>query len=170
MKIKIVNNVILITILTLIFSSCLKNEDEKEYTAAEEIQLREAYLDALIQNGKDIDTTASGVYYVVREEGEGSFAQSGDTLTVAYAGYFIDGTLFDASQYHYEDGKYEFVLDVSSLIQGWNDGMKVMNEGSVVEFIIPSELAYGYKGERGVPPYQTLLFVIELFDIKSPQN
>jgi FKBP-type peptidyl-prolyl cis-trans isomerase len=53
------------------------------------------------------------------------------------------------------------------MIPGWEDGLQVMNKDSRVQFIIPSELAYGSEGVGAkIPPYQTLIFVIKLFDIK----
>ncbi len=156
---------VLAMVSMFLFSSCLKNEDDKRtYSAAEEIALRNTYLNNLVNEGYDIDTTENGVYYVVMDEGTGDFAKQGDTLTVAYVGYFIDGTPFDTSLGR-GDGKYTFILGVTSLISGWNEGMKVMNKGSKIQFIIPSEHAYKSTGYLSVPPYQTLVFVIELFDI-----
>src|SRR5690554_6746462 len=122
-------------------TSCLKDEDEKVYTKAEEEALRSIYLHNLEYEGVDIDTTENGVFYIVREEGEGDFVQEGDTLSVGYSGYFIDCTLFDTTIGR-GDGKMSFVYGKDSFIEGWDEGMKVMNEGALVQFIIPSELAY----------------------------
>jgi FKBP-type peptidyl-prolyl cis-trans isomerase FkpA len=167
MKFKIFINPLLALFAVLFISSCMKTDDHKTYSAAEERLLRNAYLDSLIARGHNIDTTAAGVYYVLIEEGEGDYAKFGDTLTVGYAGWFIDGFMFDASDIHYPDGKMEFILGVNRMIPGWEDGLKVMNKESRVQFIIPSELAYGSEGVgKKIPPYQTLIFMIKLFDIK----
>jgi FKBP-type peptidyl-prolyl cis-trans isomerase FkpA len=114
MKFRIFINTILALFIVLFISSCLKTDDadRKTYSAAEERLLRNAYLDSLVARGHNIDTTAAGVYYVVIEEGEGDYAKFGDTLTVGYAGWLIDGFMFDASDIHYPDGKMEFVLGV----------------------------------------------------------
>lgn len=147
-------------------SSCIKgDEEDRELAAAEEIKLREEYLDELIADGIQLDTTDLGVYYYFREEGEGDLARPGDTLTVTYSGYFINGRLFDSSQ-NYGDGKYRFILEDQPMIAGWDDGMKVMNEGALAEFIIPSSLAYGDDWYSGIPPYQTLVFVVELNNLR----
>lgn len=165
-KIKNFINVALAIVVAIVATSCLKTDDEENtYSAAEEKALRESYLNNLIEEDHDIDTTANGVYYVVIEEGEGEFARDGDSLTVGYAGYLIDGKIFDTSEWHFPDGKMGFVLGEDSMIPGWEEGMQVMNEGSIVQFIIPSELAYGATGQNSIPPYQTLIFVIKLFDI-----
>lgn len=171
MKRRILLNLGLAAFLMLLISSCLKDEEErKTYTQAEEIAMRETYLDSLAAKGHDIDTTSNGIYYVEIEEGEGDFAKDGDTITVGYAGYLIDGTLFDTSDWHYEDGEWEFVLGEFNAIDGWDESLKMMNKGSKMEFIIPSELAYGSTGQGSIPPYQTLIFVIKLFDINPSEN
>jgi FKBP-type peptidyl-prolyl cis-trans isomerase FkpA len=160
--------IIVVAALAAIFAtSCLNvDEDEKVYTAAEEIHLREAYLDSLVSRGHDIDTTSLGVYYITIEEGDGEFAKTGDTLTVGYSGYYIDGRMFDSSEIYYADGKMTFILENPPMIEGWDNGMKVMNKDAMVQLIIPSELAYGDEWYGNVPPYQTLIFVIKLYDIK----
>lgn len=168
MKIKFLMNLALAAFLALMISSCLKTEDEKVYTAAEEIALREAYLDSLTEKGYNIDTTETGVYYVIREEGEGDFAMEGDTLTVGYAGYFIDGVLFDSSEISSTDGKMTFILkhEEYRMIPGFEEAMTVLNKNARAEFIVPSELAYGSTGYGRIPPYQTLVFVIKMHEIK----
>lgn len=175
MKPGILFKVSIAAVMVLLISSCLKNEDDdrKIYTAAEEIAERNAYLDSLRAKGHDIDTTASGVYYVVIEEGEGNFAQEGDTVTIGYAGYLIDGTLFDTSERPsspFQDGKWEFILGDFDAIKGWDESIMEMNEGAKMEFIVPSELAYGSSGYGLIPPYQTLIFVIKMFEINPSEN
>lgn len=167
MKMKIYLNLVLAVAVTLFVSSCLNIDDEEQkiQSKAEEMEVLNTYLDSLAAQGHDIDTTAMGVYYVVIDEGEGDFAQPGDTLVVGYSGYLMDNYMFDSSEYHYSDGKMEFELGNPPMIQGWDDGMQVMNEGAKVQFIIPSELAYGSEGNSAIPPNQTLIFVIKLFEI-----
>jgi len=171
MKTKVLFMLIAGVFSTLFMSSCLDTEDDREVnTAAIEQEKLKTYLDTLVARGHDIDTTEMGIYYVRIEDGEGELAQPGDTLTVGYAGYFIDGTIFDSSKINSEDGKLEFVLENPPFITGWDDVMKEMNEGAKVQAMIPSEFAYGSTGEGIIPPYETLVFVIELFDIKPSQE
>ena len=102
----------------------------KKYTAEDEIAQREAYLEGLRDKGSNVQKTEKGVYYIVIDEGEGDFAKSGDTLSITYSGYLIDGRLFDTSldNPNFPDGKMEFVLedDDSRMIPGFEDGMKEM--------------------------------------------
>lgn len=139
-----------------ILVSCLDEEEPHVYTAAEEIEFRNEYLEALSEEDHDIDTLDNSIYYIVIEEGEGRNVQLNDSLTIGYAGYLIDGRRFDASS------NYSFVFEPDMFIEGWERGLTIMNEGSVIQFIIPSELAYGEDGYGPIPPYQTLVFVIEL--------
>lgn len=166
-KINVLFNLSLVAGILLLVSSCFKTEDDHvTYTPEIEQALLKIYTDSLVALGHDVDTTANGIYYVVIEEGEGEFAKVGDTLTVGYAGHFIDGTQFDSSSKQ-KDGKFKFVLGEKPLIEGWGESMTVMNEGAKIQFIIPSEFAYGSTGDYYIiPPYQTLVFVIEMFEIK----
>lgn len=167
MKFNTLFNLVLASVILLSGVSCLDiNDDRRTYTAAEEQAFLQMYLDSLVADDYDIDTTANGVYYVVLDTGEGDFAKEGDTLTVGYAGYFIDGNLFDSSD-KLKDKKMEFILGEDSMIRGWEEGMTVINKGARVQLIIPSELAYGSTGDFYIiPPYQTLVFVIKMIDIK----
>jgi len=153
--------------LTGIFSSCLKLDDTTAPSREEELINLNKYLGNLISNKNDVDTTKMGVYYITIEKGTGAFPKSGDTLTVGYAGYFLDGYLFDASAWHNKtDSTFTFVLGNPPLIKGWDDGMKVINKNAKVQLIMPSDFAYGSSGGGVIPPYQSLVFVIKMKEIK----
>lgn len=177
MKKKYLKNLVIASMMIFAFASCLNfDDDEKVYTATEEILLREAYLDNLIEKGHNVDTTQNGIYYVLsvkdEDKGEGELAKTGDTLTIGYAGYFIDGVLFDSSNISSADGKMTFTLEHEEhrMILGFEEAMKVLNKNARAEFIIPSEQAYGSEGWGRIPPYQTLVFVVKMFDIKPSDS
>lgn len=165
---KIVFNILLGISLIGFYTSCLQGGTEISVPTYEQEQLiLKAYIDTLIQNGRDVDTTDLGVFYIVLEEGEGERAKIGDTITVGYSGYFVDGALFESSQwYNPNDGTYEFILGSPSMIPGWEDAIKLMNNNAKMQFIVPSALAYGSEGAGSIPPYTTLIFVIKMVDIK----
>ena len=159
-------------IVAAIMSSCNLGSgiDNEPNTPEKEQALLNEYLNKLETEGHDVDTTDLGIYYVmVHDSGTVEYPQVGDTVAVGYSGYLIDGTLFDTSNWHSEDGKFEFVLGIDPMIEGFNDGIKKINKGSTVELIIPSEFAYGSLGTQDgrIDPYTTVIFVIQLFDINS---
>ena len=96
--------------------------------------------------------------------GTGTAAASGNTITVNYTGMFTDGKVFDTSL-----GKkpFEVQIGVGQVIVGWDQGILGMKVGGKRRLIIPADLAYGEKGAGGViPPNATLIFDIELLDVK----
>jgi len=109
-------------------------------------------------------TTSSGLKYAVVKEGSGSFADSGDVVTVNYSGYLEDGTMFDSSVER--DEPYSFVLGMQQVIKGWDEGLRLMKAGSKVRFIIPPELAYGRIELEKIPANSTLIFDVQMLDIQ----
>ena len=158
-----------LTILAVLMtSSCIDRVDDNptgRNPEKEQRELNEA-LALLISEGWDIDTTAMGIYYIVHEEGEGPLAREGDSLSLEYVGYLLGGLIFDATSYHYEDGIWEFVFHADELIPGFVDGISVMNKGAAIDMIIPSQYAYGEKGQGLIEPFTTLLFTAKLHDLK----
>ncbi len=148
-------------------SSCLKINDTEEPSRGEEQINLKNYIEKLIGDGNDVDTTEMGVYYITFDEGTGPFPKTGDTLTVGYAGYFSNGYLFDTSAWHNStDSTFTFVLGNPPMIKGWDDGMKVINKNARVQLIMSSDFAYGSSGAGVIPPFQTLVFVVIMKDIK----
>ena len=176
MKIRLLWNVVLVMIVAVIASSCLNDDDDIIIQSkAEEMIIMNQYISNLEAEGYNIDTTDLGVYYIILEEGEGVYPENGDSLTVGYVAKYlklypnniIAGREFDSSDYLNADGLYNFVLGDSQMIPGWNDGIKQINEGGEIQFIVPSELAYGSEGSGAVGPNRTLIFVVKLFELKQ---
>jgi peptidylprolyl isomerase len=111
--------------------------------------------------------TASGLRYTDTVVGTGAEAKTGSYVTVNYTGTLTDGTQFDTSV-----GKapLNFTIDGSTpfrVIDGWNQGVKGMKVGGKRHLVVPSNLGYGAQGAQGViPPNATLLFDIELLEVK----
>lgn len=100
------------------------------------------------------------------EVGEGKEVKSGDTVVMHYTGWLDDGEKFDSSV---DRGvPFETKIGVGRVIQGWDQGVPGMKIGGKRKLTIPSELGYGERGAGMViPPFATLLFEVELLDIKS---
>jgi FKBP-type peptidyl-prolyl cis-trans isomerase len=113
----------------------------------------------------NVVTNPSGLKYVEVEEGTGATPESGQTVVVHYTGTLEDGTKFDSSRDRNQP--FSFKIGVGQVIQGWDEGLSTMKVGGRRQLIIPSELGYGSRGAGGViPPNATLLFDVELLDIK----
>jgi FKBP-type peptidyl-prolyl cis-trans isomerase FklB len=109
-----------------------------------------------------VKTTASGLQYKVLKEGSGAQPKSSDTVTVNYRGTLVDGTEFDSS---YKRGQ-PATFPVSGVIKGWTEALQLMKVGSKLQLFIPASLAYGEQGRPGLPPNSTLIFEVELMDVK----
>ena len=109
-------------------------------------------------------TTPSGLKYVELKAGDGPTPRAGQTVVVNFTGTLEDGTPFDST-----NGKppAQFRVGVGELIKGWDEGLMSMKVGGRRKFTIPSNLAYGVMGRPPkIPPNATLLFDIELLNIK----
>ena len=126
----------------------------------------EAFLTANKQRD-GITTTPSGLQYEVLTPGKGASPKATDTVKVHYRGTLLDGTEFDSSIVRGEPAT--FPLD--RVIQGWTEGVQLMNVGSKYRFYVPSELAYGPRGAGAkIGPNTALIFEVELLEIVPSQE
>jgi FKBP-type peptidyl-prolyl cis-trans isomerase len=127
-----------------------------------ELRIKEELFLALNADRPSITTTASGLQYEVLVEGSGPKPAAHDLVLVHYTGTFTDGTVFDSS---YDRGGPE-EIPLNMVIPGWTEGIQLMNVGSKYCLYIPSSLAYGEFGAgQVIPPYSTLIFTVDLFEI-----
>lgn len=127
-------------------------------------QAEKAGKEFLAANAKkaNIKTTPSGLQYEVLKEGKGTRPTLQNTVKVHYHGTLINGKVFDSSV---ERGQpIEFGL--GQVIKGWQEGVALMTPGSKYKLYIPHELGYGGQNAGQIPPYSTLIFEVELFEVK----
>ena len=137
-------------------------EGAREKRLAEEKAKKQEELDKLAAGFKSTD---SGLRYQVIQEGNGVKAETGKTVSVHYKGQLADGTVFDSS--YKRNQPIDFALGVGQVIPGWDEGIGLLKVGDKARFVIPSDLAYGSAGAGGViPPDATLVFDVELMDVK----
>lgn len=128
----------------------------------------------------NLETTGSGLMYVVEKPGDGPKPELGAKVEIDYAGYLIDGTMFDTSieelakendvynqQRQYQPYPVSYGPQ-AQVINGWKEGMQLFNIGGKGRLIIPPHLGYGAAGAGGViPPNAWLIFDIELVRISK---
>jgi len=123
----------------------------------------EAFL-AANKNNPGVQTLPDGLQYLIITNGPGATPTPNDTVEVNYRGTLIDGTEFDSS---YKRGQSAH-FPVTGVIHGWTEALEKMPVGSKWKLFIPSELAYGERGQRGIPPNSVLIFEVELLSAKTP--
>ncbi len=140
----------------------------RTFEGSREKQLEEEKIKAeeeLEKLASGFDKTDSGLRYQILQEGSGLKAEKGKTVSVHYKGQLSDGTVFDSSYKRNEP--IDFPLGVGQVIKGWDEGIQLLKVGDKARLVIPSSLGYGAQGAGGViPPNATLIFDVELMDIK----
>ena len=115
-------------------------------------------------DGKEV-TTKSGLKYVDQKVGDGAEAKEGSKVKVHYTGTLENGKKFDSSLDRGEP--FELTIGKSRVIKGWTEGLQGMKVGGKRKLIIPPDLGYGADGSPPViPPNSTLIFEIEMLDVK----
>jgi FKBP-type peptidyl-prolyl cis-trans isomerase len=121
-----------------------------------------------IKKKDGVIVTPSGLAYEIIKPGTGPNAKPSDTITANYTGTLINGTVFDSSLQPREAGATpapaEFPLD--GVIPGWTEGLQKVGKGGKIKLYIPPQLAYGDEGRPGIPPGSTLIFDIDVIDLK----
>ncbi len=113
----------------------------------------------------DVDggvTSATGLWHVDVQEGDGPSPNRTDRVSVHYTGWLPDGTKFDCSR----DRGAPAAFGLNQVIGGWTEGVGSMKTGGKRMLIIPPDLGYGTRGSPpSIPPNSTLVFEVELLGI-----
>jgi FKBP-type peptidyl-prolyl cis-trans isomerase FklB len=107
-------------------------------------------------------TLASGLQYKVIKEGSGKSPVDTSKVTVHYTGSMINGDVFDSSVERGEPIQFP----VNGVIPGWTEALKLMKAGDNWILYIPSDLAYGERGNQAIPPNSVLIFDVQLIAIE----
>jgi peptidylprolyl isomerase len=159
----------LFLIVAFTIFGCAKKEQKADDSATSGEQGTEQTIGATgempdIEN-LEMMTTNTGLKYYPVKEGSGDTPQQGQTAVVHYTGWLTDGKKFDSSL---DRGQpFEFPVGQGRVIRGWDEGVAAMKVGGKRVLVLPPELAYGDRGAGGViPPDATLVFEVELLDVK----
>lgn len=159
-------------------------EEAKKYEAEQIAKMEQQQLQAdskiiaehLAAKKIEALSTPSGIRYVIDKAGKGEFAKPSQIAYVHYAGFLLDGKIFDTSlasvakANNFNNGNrnepYLVTVGAREVIQGWDEILLLMNKGMKITVFIPSGLAYGTRGKNQIPPNTNLMFTMEVVDIK----
>jgi FKBP-type peptidyl-prolyl cis-trans isomerase FkpA len=149
--------VILLLVVVIFSSSCVKDTSCDPKTAQSEAAAMQAYATAEGINAT-VDVT-SGLFYEIIVPGNSTKPTVNSTVTVKYRGELLDGTVFDQNSAGYTN-------ILGGLIAGWQLGMQQIGEGGRIKLIIPSSLGYGCRDNGPIPGNSILFFDVELIDVQ----
>lgn len=148
--------------------------DQTENAKKQEPAKIKKYID---DNKLQVAKTDSGLYYVITKPGSGPNIAVNDTAVVNYTGRLLNGKIFDTSikedaikgkMPELEMRSFQPIripVGRQGVIKGWDLGLPLLNKGAKATFVIPSNLAYGDRGNQAIAPNSPLVFDIEVVDI-----
>jgi FKBP-type peptidyl-prolyl cis-trans isomerase FkpA len=102
--------------------------------------------------------------------GTGDEAAAGKQLVVHYTGWLYDVLKPDGKGLQFDTSAgttgFAFVVGVGGVIPGWDLGVPGMKVGGLRRLVIPPSLAYGGIRQGPIPPNATLVFDVELLEVK----
>lgn len=138
--------------LTLMLTLSCSKDKEVDYVAQNEQEII-AYI---AKNKLTAQRSDSGLYYVIIEAGAGKQPTATSNVTVAYKGYFTNGSVFD------ESNASGISFGLNQVIKGWTEGIPYFKEGGSGVLLIPAHLGYGSNGSGPIPGGSVLIFDIKL--------
>jgi FKBP-type peptidyl-prolyl cis-trans isomerase len=115
-----------------------------------------------IRKKDGVVSTPSGLAYEIVQPGTGAKPKLSDTVRVHYTGTLVNGTVFDSSRESDQPAEFE----LGRVIPGWSEGIQQIAAGGKIKLYVPPHLAYGDEGAGGIPPAATLIFDVELLEVK----
>jgi FKBP-type peptidyl-prolyl cis-trans isomerase FkpA len=122
---------------------------------------------------KNIKTqkTAKGVFVEITQQGSGPKVDTNKVVSVKYKGQTFAGKVFDSnldSAFGHTE-PFKLTIGQRGAIEGWDDGLRVFNEGGKGKLYIPSMLAYGPNPPQGAPfkPFENLMFDVEVVKVED---
>jgi FKBP-type peptidyl-prolyl cis-trans isomerase FkpA len=149
-------------VLTL-FISCskektIKNEENEapiDYVAKNEQEI----VDYIAKNKLEAKKSNSGLYYVITNPGTGAQPTASSNVTVAYKGYFTNGSVFD------ESDAAGISFGLNQVIKGWTEGIPLLKTGGSGILLVPAHLGYGNSDYSSIPGGSVLIFDVKLIKV-----
>jgi len=110
-------------------------------------------------NVKELD---GGILVQTITEGQGVSPIATDTVKVNYVGTLVNGKVFDSSIARGVPAEFP----LNQVIPCWTKGVAQMRKGGKAKLVCPAPTAYGNQALPGIPAGSTLVFEVDLLDIK----
>ena len=150
------------TVMTDLQNQVRQKQEEKRLAAVETNKKEGAAFLAANATKEGVVTLPSGLQYKIMVAGTGPKPTADDQVVCNYRGTLLDSTEFDSS---YKRGE-PATFGVGRVIKGWSEALQLMPVGSKWQLFIPSDLAYGERGQGPIGPNSTLVFEVELLSIQ----
>ena len=155
----------LAALMLLAAFGCAHNSGSKSSSTSSTSTTAKATTTTTAPAAGSVQVLSGGVRAEDLKVGDGALAETGTNVSVHYTGWLTDGTKFDSSVDRGEP--FKFRLGAGQVIRGWDEGVKGMRVGGKRKLTIPPDMGYGAAGAGGViPPNATLVFDVELLDVK----
>jgi FKBP-type peptidyl-prolyl cis-trans isomerase FkpA len=105
----------------------------------------------------------SGIIFQPVTAGEGASPVLADKIKVHYRSTLIDGKEMEST---YKSGQPDELV-LSEFMKCLTEGIQLMKPGGKARLICPPETALGKEGSGVVPPDATLIFDVELLEVKK---
>lgn len=178
MKVSFYKYGILFLLIQVILYSCLRDTPEQNekvkaideetlistnrYIIQKEVERIGNYVE---RRGWDMDTTKSGLWYIIIKKGTGPDAVKGKIATIEYEISLLDGTVCYSSE---QSGLKQFAIGSGGVESGLEEGILLLNEGAEAIFILPPYLAYGIPGDqKKIPPNASLVYNLKLKNVEE---
>lgn len=138
----------------LLFLGC--SDDDESAQLETDLAIIQEYLQT---NNLVAQSTASGLHYIIKNEGFGNRPDADDEVTVVYKGQLINGRVFD------ESPNTGLKFKLRNVIPGWTEGIPLFKEGGEGTLILPSGLGYGPNATGVIPPNSVLIFDVKLITV-----
>lgn len=143
--------------LTLFLAVCLFGACSNDTCDPDDQEARiQRYIEA---NSLVTQKTASGIHYIIEEEGSQIRPIETSTVSMIYKGYRTDGTVFDETTTAIE-------FNLQGVIAGWTEGIQLFKKGGKGTLIIPCQLGYAEQSRTNIPPASVLIFDVEVVAVR----
>lgn len=153
---------VLLAFVSLLFVSCLPDSklDKETQPVDYKVQNEKEITDYIAKNKLTALKSDTGLYYVINEAGTGKQPAPNSNVTVAYKGYYTNGTGFDQSSAAGID------FNLQGVIKGWTEGIQYFKEGGNGVLLVPAHLGYGSYNYSGIPGGSVLVFDVKLITVR----